>query len=90
MVKARGMAVLAVLGNCVTAWSWFGTNMLGVGLHSYGRMDAAVFWMLVFLGSQLLIAGIGLIPLRRWRSFRAPPKTTPKDRLDISISPAVG
>ena len=33
MVKQRGMAVLAVVGNIVTAWSWFGTNMLGVGLH---------------------------------------------------------
>ena len=36
MVKDRGLAVLAVLGNIVTAWSWFGVNELGVGLHSYG------------------------------------------------------
>ena len=36
MVKQRGMAVLAVVGNMVTGWSWFGTNQLRVGLHSYG------------------------------------------------------
>src|SRR5262249_18741253 len=36
MVKERGMAVLAIAGNMVTAWSWFGTNQLGVGLHAYG------------------------------------------------------
>ena len=23
-------------GNMVTAWSWFGTNQLGIGLHAYG------------------------------------------------------
>ena len=30
------MAVLAVVGNMITTWSWFGTNQLGVGLHAYG------------------------------------------------------
>ena len=28
LVKQRGMAVLAVVGNMVTGWSWFGTNQL--------------------------------------------------------------
>jgi hypothetical protein len=42
MIKDRGVAVLAIAGNIITAWSWFGTNMLGVGLHSYGFMDSAV------------------------------------------------
>src|SRR5207244_2190084 len=36
LVKDRGIACLAIFGNIVTSWSWFGTNMLGVGLHSYG------------------------------------------------------
>ncbi len=69
MVKTRGMAVLAVFGNIITAWSWFGTNMLGVGLHSYGFMDSAVLWMLIFVVSQLAIMSAGLIPQSRWRSF---------------------
>ncbi len=29
----RGCALLAVGGNVVTAWSWFGVNLLGIGLH---------------------------------------------------------
>ena len=33
--KERGLMALAICGNIVTAWSWFGTNLLGVGLHSY-------------------------------------------------------
>lgn len=68
MVRERGVAVLAVAGNIVTAWSWFGTNMLGVGLHSYGFMASAVFWMAAFIALQLVFIGIGLIPLRKWRS----------------------
>ena len=31
IVRQRGLMALAVFGNIVTAWSWFGTNMLGVG-----------------------------------------------------------
>lgn len=69
MVKQRGIAVLAVVGNIITAWSWFGVNMLGVGLHSYGFMAGAVYWLLGFVFSQLLVIGIGLTPVHTWKSF---------------------
>jgi hypothetical protein len=33
---------VAVFGNIITSLlSWFGVNMLGVGLYSYGFMDQA-------------------------------------------------
>jgi ABC-type transport system involved in cytochrome c biogenesis permease subunit len=41
MVRERGFMNLAVFGNIITSFSWFGVNMLGIGLHSYGFMDAA-------------------------------------------------
>ncbi|MEX2215585.1 MAG: cytochrome c biogenesis protein CcsA [Phycisphaeraceae bacterium] len=69
LIKARGLATLAVFGNIVTTWSWFGTNQLGAGLHSYGFMDSAVFWIYVFVVSQLAIMAISLVPLKYWRSF---------------------
>ncbi len=69
-VKTRGLAVLAIFGNVVTAWSWFGVNMLGVGLHSYGFMDAAFWWLMAFALSQLLIIAAATIPQDYWRSFR--------------------
>lgn len=69
MVKARGLMVLAIFGNIVTSWSWFGVNMLGVGLHSYGFMDAAFWWLLAFVGSQLAAIAIAGLPLTKWRSF---------------------
>lgn len=70
MVRERGVAALSVLGNVVTAWSWFGTNMLGVGLHSYGFMDQAMLWLVLFSLSQAAVAALAAIPLNRWRSFR--------------------
>src|SRR5437667_4396268 len=40
MVKEPGMAMLAICGNIITMWSWFGTNQLGIGLHAYGFNNA--------------------------------------------------
>lgn len=68
LVRDRGLAVLAVAGNMITAWSWFGTNQLGIGLHAYGfnkHLSAACRWFWV---SQLLIIGLGLIPRSYWAS----------------------
>ena len=69
LVKQRGLMLLAIFGNIVTAWSWFGTNMLGVGLHSYGFMDTAMKWLLTFIATQLALIALGSLPLNRWRSF---------------------
>jgi len=65
LIKTRGLVNLAIIGNIITAWSWFGTNMLGVGLHSYGFMDSAFFWLLVFVFSQLAVIGLeALFPVK--------------------------
>ena len=64
MVRVKGIAVLAVAGNIVTAWSWFGTNMLGVGLHSYGFMDSATAWLTLFVVSQLALMATAVTPRR--------------------------
>lgn len=62
MVKARGFAILAIGGNIVTAWSWFGTNELGIGLHSYGFTEGVLMWLMIFIGSQVafLVGGLAL------------------------------
>jgi ABC-type transport system involved in cytochrome c biogenesis permease subunit len=68
LVRQRGLMALAVFGNVVTAWSWFGTNMLGVGLHSYGFTSAAFYGLIAFVASQLAVIGLAAIPLGKWRS----------------------
>ncbi|HTB79536.1 MAG TPA: cytochrome c biogenesis protein CcsA [Opitutaceae bacterium] len=72
LVKQRGLMCLAVFGNIVTSWSWFGVNMLGVGLHSYGFTQATFWWLIGFIATQLIIIGLASLPLEKWRSFRAP------------------
>ncbi len=65
-VRDRGTMVMAIFGNVITALSWFGVNMLGVGLHSYGFMDQA-FWALTgFCVSQLILMLICYAPPRFW------------------------
>lgn len=64
LIRARGMAVMAVFGNVITAWSWFGTNMLGIGLHSYGFTDAASIALYSFVLSQLVVMSLALIPVK--------------------------
>ena len=66
--KERGIMNLAICGNIITAWSWFGTNLLGVGLHSYGFTDSGFFTMLLFILSQLWFIGMSFIPWSYWRS----------------------
>ena len=74
LVRERGLMNLAIIGNIVTSFSWFGVNMLGIGLHSYGFMDAAFKWLMLFIGSQVAIILLGLLPQKLWRSFQ--PRTT--------------
>ncbi len=68
LVRDRGLACLAIFGNIVTAWSWFGVNMLGVGLHSYGFMESALLWLLIFVLSQLAIIAFAILPTHWFRA----------------------
>jgi ABC-type transport system involved in cytochrome c biogenesis permease subunit len=67
-IRERGLMIMAVFGNIVTAWSWFGTNFLGVGLHSYGFHESGFFWLKMFILSQLAVMLLASIPVRYWRS----------------------
>jgi len=71
LIRERGLVNCAVIGNIVTSWSWFGVNMLGIGLHSYGFTDAAFRWLMLFVGSQIAFIVLGLLPVRMWKSFSA-------------------
>jgi ABC-type transport system involved in cytochrome c biogenesis permease subunit len=68
LIRERGLMAMAIFGNIVTAFSWFGVNMLGVGLHSYGFMDEAFKWLMIFNVSQLILIGLALLPRRMWKS----------------------
>jgi hypothetical protein len=62
---------MAIFGNVITSLSWFGVNMLGVGLHSYGFMDKAFWALAAFIGAQLVLMTLCLLPARFWSARQA-------------------
>jgi ABC-type transport system involved in cytochrome c biogenesis permease subunit len=66
IVRERGFALLAIGGNIITAWSWFGTNQLGIGLHSYGFTSGVLMILTWFVFSQLLLIIVGGILTAPW------------------------
>jgi ABC-type transport system involved in cytochrome c biogenesis permease subunit len=69
MIKTRGLAALAVIGNIVTLWSWKGVNAMGVGLHAYAATeDTTMKYILIAIAGHLLILLLAMIPTRFWFS----------------------
>jgi ABC-type transport system involved in cytochrome c biogenesis permease subunit len=91
MVRERGLAVMAIVGNIVTGWSWFGVNMLGIGLHSYGFTSQAFKWLVFFGVSQLVLIALGSLPLHMWRSYRTSVPSKPTSGGEKkAVEPALG
>ncbi len=63
MVRDYGTAVLAIFGNVVTAWSWFGVNELKAGLHTYGFTEGRLLALGVFIAIQMIIIAGAMIPV---------------------------
>ncbi|HPO16071.1 MAG TPA: cytochrome c biogenesis protein CcsA [Candidatus Hydrogenedentes bacterium] len=61
-ISAMGTCVGAVLLGMVTAFSWWGVNQLGVGLHSYGFTSGILRMLIIFwvVESLVALAGIAL------------------------------
>jgi ABC-type transport system involved in cytochrome c biogenesis permease subunit len=62
-LKDHLLCVAAVFGGIVVAFSWWGVNLLGVGLHSYGFTSGLKRTLMIFYGSQYLVMILGLVPL---------------------------
>lgn len=68
-IKDRGLCVLSVLGGSVVVASWWGVNLLGVGLHSYG-FTSGVAWILAgfWLAELLILLATWLISIGQGRT----------------------
>ncbi len=91
LIKDRGVAILAMCGNMITLWSWFGTNQLGIGLHSYGVNKTLVEvcrYSWIFQGLLIIVASV--VPRSSWRSFRPEnsPSAADRSRRDHKTSAA--
>ncbi len=59
MLRDYGVNIAAVIGGIVIAFSWFGVNMLGVGLHSYGFASGAHLALVGFYAFETAVALLG-------------------------------
>jgi ABC-type transport system involved in cytochrome c biogenesis permease subunit len=63
-IGPRGFALFAIGGNIITAWSWFGTNQLGIGLHSYGFTSGVLMLLAGYVASQMVLIVAGFLCTR--------------------------
>ena len=67
LIKIKGIMLASIFGNIVTSFSWFGVNMLGVGLHSYGFMEKEFIWLVGFSITQIVFISLPFIPFLKKR-----------------------
>lgn len=58
LVSPRGFALLSAFSTIVTFLCWFGINLLGVGLHSYGFQGGTAVWLIGFVVVDTLAIGV--------------------------------
>lgn len=76
-IRDRGVHVLSVANAMIIAFSWWGVNLLGVGLHSYGFTDGVAMLLAGFFAFELIVMGLGLLLTKNGDS-KAPPSATPE------------
>lgn len=54
LISAKGFTLFNCFNIIVTFLCWFGINLLGVGLHSYGFQNGTMAWLLTFVGVDSL------------------------------------
>lgn len=55
LVDTHGFALLNCFNVIVTFLCWFGVNLLGVGLHSYGFQGGTAMWLALFVAVDVLL-----------------------------------
>ena len=60
IVGSLGLAIGAILGIIVVMMAWFGINLLGVGLHSYGFTSGVANGLAAYVSAEIIFIGIAL------------------------------
>jgi ABC-type transport system involved in cytochrome c biogenesis permease subunit len=66
-IRDLGIAAAAVFGGIVVAFSWWGVNMLGVGLHSYGFLSGVKGRLYSFYLLELVVLALAAVAYYRVR-----------------------
>jgi len=60
------VAIFAIIGTMVVMLSWFGVNLLGVGLHSYGFTEGLVINLLSYFFIEFVFIFVVIFLQRRF------------------------
>tara|TARA_R110002096_G_scaffold159011_2_gene324574 strand:+ start:5474 stop:7837 length:2364 start_codon:yes stop_codon:yes gene_type:complete len=76
-IRDLGINVCSIILGMIITFSWFGTNALGVGLHSYGFAQGIVNALVTFWAIELVILGLaGWVKVRDRFDFGKPKAST--------------
>jgi ABC-type transport system involved in cytochrome c biogenesis permease subunit len=59
ILKPFGVAMATIVQGCVVAFSWWGVNLLGIGLHAYGFTGGILTGLMTFYAVEALVLGVG-------------------------------
>jgi ABC-type transport system involved in cytochrome c biogenesis permease subunit len=65
MIGSLGMAAGTIISIITVVLAWFGVNLLGVGMHSYGFTSGIARWLLVFVVGELIFITVALSLIKR-------------------------
>ncbi len=81
-IRDMGIHIAAVFTGGVVAFSWWGVNLLGVGLHSYGFTSGIWTVTIIFWLTQTAVIALGFIVLLRDRFGAQPARGSTPDKGD--------
>jgi ABC-type transport system involved in cytochrome c biogenesis permease subunit len=71
-IRDTGLAMAAIFGGMIVAFSWWGVNLLGIGLHSYGFTSGIMRSLLVFYILEVIMLGACVVLWMRTRKTHTP------------------
>ena len=89
-IKEFGIHLLSVVGGAVVVFSWFHTNQLGVGLHSYGFTSGVMFAINLAYGTLATLFVVGLITSVIANHYESEAKAAGKEARDGALPSGAG
>ncbi len=81
-IRDMGIHLAAVFTGSVVAFSWWGVNLLGVGLHSYGFTSGIWTVTFIFWTTQAAVIALGFFVLLRDRFATQPARDPAPEKGD--------
>jgi ABC-type transport system involved in cytochrome c biogenesis permease subunit len=60
-IRERGMANMAIVGGIVVSMSWWGVNLLNVGLHNYGFISGVAISLYIMWAVEAAVLALGTL-----------------------------